>query len=760
MKNKKQKRCLGLAALIAAQILLLALQFFFFHFRTESGTLTPGSGLMPYSAAAGVTEQGLASQGTEGKFGATRWLPLRGGHYRFTVHYAAEGSGWMYPYQNLVLSNGGVPLPAERTAASLDVWVPQRVENFQLHFSADSGEMVITAVEVQPLDNNAILLSQLLLFLLADAALLLSTGRLAGVTPKQSQTILLLAALAVFASAPLLSTTLQRGDDILFHLHRIEALALELQAGTPLPVYLQSSWFDGQGYATPVFYCELFLYFPALLRVLGLPLQSCYQAYLTAVNAATVLTAWWSFRHLFAQDMAGLLGALLYTLTPYRLVNLYGRAAVGEVTAMVFLPLIAAGLWDLFTRDPEAPGYPACWAPLALGMWGCLMSHLLSTVMAGVCVFLVCLLLLRRTLRRQTLLGLCSAAGVTAAASLWYLVPLLDYMKRGGFGITGDRGIVQIQYTGAELGQLLLTFVPGGGSGKSLEEGIRGEMPITAGIALLLALLGFLLYALRQNDRKQNSLFFRAGCGAAAAACAAMLVCVWNFPWDLIAGIPVLGGVLTAIQFPWRWLGAATVLLTFLGCVLVAEHTGQPGLRLGIAVTLSVVSVAAAGYTMGTAVSGRDAMRACDLAAIDVYNCGGGEYLPAAVGSDLTKGMLPEEPRSGEAQVLSWTRQGTRCSAAVRTEREALVTVPLLYYPYYRASAADGTSLAVSCAENGQVQVLLPAGFDGEFLVRYAPPWYWYGAAAVSLAAAAAIILQKIRKSVPLHTVQKRKNRL
>lgn len=733
----------GFAALVLLEVLLLAAQLVVFRFRTDPVTLTPGEGLNTYSANAQITEDGLTNQGIAGKFASTRWLALRGGQYRFTVHYSADSDGAMYPYQNLALSNGSAVMPAGQTSASIMVWLPQRVDNFQLHFQAGEGSMTITALDVEPLNNHAVLLAQLLLFLLADGALLLFVNGVVRIPPRRAQTILLLAAITAFACAPLLHTTLMRGDDLIYHLHRIEGLAEELRLGTPLPIYLQSDWFDGQGYATSVFYCDLFLYLPALLRNAGLPLQSCYQTYLALVNFVTVLTAWWSFRHMSGRNLPGLLGCLLYTLSPYRLVNLYGRAAVGETTAMVFLPLIAAGLWDMFTLDTKDAHYRACWFPLAVGMWGCLMSHLLSTVMYGTCVFLVCVIFLRRTLRKETLLGFCKAAGAVAAASLGYLVPLLDYMKRGGFNVTGERGVVQLQYTGAEPGQLLMTFMSGGGTGKSLVEGIYGEMPLTAGMALLLGLLGFLLYALGQKEQPCPSLMLRAGRGAALAACIAMGVCLWEFPWDRIAHIPLVGGVLTMVQFPWRWLGIACLLLVFVCCVLVAELAPSKRWQTAVAVALVLVCAVEAGYTMSTAVNGHTPMRVCDLNALDVYNCGSGEYLPEVVGSNLYKGMLPEQPQSEQAVLGDWQRSGTSCTVRAAAGQESTVTVPLLYYPYYTAQDGNGSVLPVSCGENGQVAVTLPAGFDGKFTVRYAPPWYWYASAWLSLAAALALVLKK-----------------
>ena len=65
---------------------------------------------------------------------------------------------------------------------------------------------------------------------------------------------------------------------------------------------------------------------------------------------------------------------------------------------------------------------------------------------------------------------------------------------------------------------------------------------------------------------------------------------------------------------------------------------------------------------------------------------------------------------------------------------EAYVEVPLINYKGYHARDVDtGEELEVRTGENGRVRVILPAGYEGEILVKYLPPWYWRVAEAVSL---------------------------
>ena len=160
----------------------------------------------------------------------------------------------------------------------------------------------------------------------------------------------------------------------------------------------------------------------AALQPVGLPLRTCYQVYLFAVTLATCLIAYFSFAKITASRRLGLLGALLYTLSAYRLTCVYTRAAVGEFTAMAFFPLVLLGLYGIYTSDRPRFGD---WLPMALGMAAMVQSHLLSCELTALLLILFCLLRLRETLRPARLLAWVKAALLAVGLSAWYLVPFL-----------------------------------------------------------------------------------------------------------------------------------------------------------------------------------------------------------------------------------------------------------------------------------------------------------------------------------------------
>ena len=119
----------------------------------------------------------------------------------------------------------------------------------------------------------------LVLFVLLDAFLLLtvpgSPVRLAD--SELCACLWVLCAAAVLTCAPALTNGgAANGADWSFHLSRIEGIANGLREGQ-FPVRVYSMAKDGYGYAPSLFYGELLLYFPAVLRLLGMSVQGACQ---------------------------------------------------------------------------------------------------------------------------------------------------------------------------------------------------------------------------------------------------------------------------------------------------------------------------------------------------------------------------------------------------------------------------------------------------------------------------------------------------
>lgn len=546
--------------------------------------------------------------------------------------------------------------------------------------------------------------------------------------------VLVLLAAALLAAWPFLGGGVYHGSDLGYHLRRIENIAIGL-ANRQFPVRIESDWLSGYGYAVGVFYGDILLYFPALLRLLGLPVTWCYGLYLFAVNALTALGGYCCVKRLGGQRSVALCFAVLYTLSAYRLCNATTRAALGEYTAMAFLPLVACGFWQCLVPPAKKYRIPA-WALLVLGLSGVLQSHLLSFEMTVALLVLAALVLARYTFQKAALARVLGAAGVFCALNAGFLVPLLDYYFTGKFQINQPGGTEAIQQNGALWGQLLgLDYLATGAQQADLVQ----NMALTPGTALLLGgllALGAAVYAFVR--RKKGGLAVLALCAAGASA---LVLSSNTFPWDALYGLGrAAQNLIGSLQFPWRFLGPATLFLALAACGGLAL---LPGKKWRTALALALCAVAFAGGV-------RQMVQYTRTAAPETYFYGTeepfwektcGHYLPAGNGPvDLND--LPTGPIwGGGIELTAYAKNGTTATfTAQNTAGEmAEVRLPLLYYKGYRASTAAG-ALPVVCGENNTVTVQLPDGFHGEVTVQFSEPWVWRGAEAVSLLTALTLL--------------------
>lgn len=83
------------------------------------------------------------------------------------------------------------------------------------------------------------------------------------------------------------------GDDIAFHLQRLDALSQEFRLGVDLldfPFRVYTTTLDGYGYGSPLFYGDIFLYPFALISSLGVSVYTAYRLLLIAMLLGSYLS--------------------------------------------------------------------------------------------------------------------------------------------------------------------------------------------------------------------------------------------------------------------------------------------------------------------------------------------------------------------------------------------------------------------------------------------------------------------------------------
>ncbi len=134
------------------------------------------------------------------------------------------------------------------------------------------------------------------------------------------------------------------GHDVEAHMGRIAAIASGLKSHV-FPVRMYRYFENDFGYPMGIFYGDIFLYPSAILHLMGMPLWICYMIYVVIMNILTAVISYICFKTISGRRDAGLLASAVYTLSLWRLNDVYIRAAAGEYGAFTFLPLIALGLY-------------------------------------------------------------------------------------------------------------------------------------------------------------------------------------------------------------------------------------------------------------------------------------------------------------------------------------------------------------------------------------------------------------------------------
>lgn len=511
-------------------------------------------------------------------------------------------------------------------------------------------------------------------------------------------------------------------------------MAAELSYGQ-FPVRLTTTTLNGYGYANPLCYCELFLLLPALLYNLWLPLRTCYQIYIFAVTLATCLIAYFSFGRITESRRLGLLGAMLYTLSCYRLVCVYTRAAVGEFTAMAFFPLVLLGLYGIYTKDK--PRF-ADWLPMSLGMAAMVQSHLLSCELTALLLAVFCLLHLRDTLSPTRLLAWIKAALLAAGLSAWYLVPFFISGASIPFMVNGSL-IGKIQSQGLYIMQLLSPFGTGFGGTSS---GTNTDMTLSLGLPLILGLALVCYCLLTQHSEKDR--YFSILYTAAGFFVFTVFLSLHIFPWDYVQSAlgRTAGKLAGMFQYPWRFLSLATVLLCLAALIAIRLLAGQhQALGRAAAVVLAASALLMTGVMQAQILTEQgEVPRNVYSVADPSVTVAIGEYIIDGTSAYETIWAQPK-PGSDALHLVRYEKQrGVACLTVQNEGAEAAISLPIFNYGNYYAADENGQPFSITSGENERIVLTIPAGYTGTIRVWYHAPDYWRSFEAISAASLLGLI--------------------
>ena len=525
-------------------------------------------------------------------------------------------------------------------------------------------------------------------------------GRLS--SPANERILIFLVAISVITTYPYFYNKIYlRTDDYMFHLLRVEGIKVGLENGM-FPVRMNPFFLEGYGYGDGLFYPNLTMYFPAVLRLLGFYPITAYKIFVILLNFLSIGCFYLAVSRISKSRYSGLIGAVFYAFASHRLIEILYRCGMGEAQSFLFTPIVILGLYEIFNDHEDK------WYILAIGVIGLAWSHLLSLVLAFIAVAIFLLFRIKDILQNKKILAALIKAGLIVigfCASFYFAMAeqLLTTKTTANILVS----------TISIRGRAGMSVIPGSHPFAAAPDWLRFNDP-NMGLPLLLLPLVFL--SLKKNSKNRNqqlAIFFLI------SGLVAVFVSTEWFPWYLFSWIA------NRLQFAWRVLIIAVPLLSLsaglISEILIPQKFRKPALYLLVAISaLSVVPL------YHSAIQLRLVMD--NPLHLESLRVSGGEYMP--VGSDykfIDKNKDTVLSNDPTLQVLAHDRKPLRFSFEFKTETlppDGLrFEIPLLYYTgyvvEYEAPGKDPVEIRPYLGDHGFVAVDLRNEKEGRITAFY-----------------------------------------
>ena len=693
----------------------------------------------------GSLQPGFYVDNTIGASVVTPAFSARRGVYGITVRYDSNGPEWSYPRQTasrVVAADDAEEKGLARLVESEEPCLSgvDDTVSYRVNVAASDLYRVVSQIDpqiegqyllVKEISVTRMVLRSVLreatsligLFLLIDLFLWMQFQRreqFAAWRRKHGLTAAILLGIVCFGCFPLMERGFFFGYDLYYHMRRIIYLAEGIASGT-FPVKIQA-WGHGYGYAVGVGYGDLFLLPSALLYLLGFSATGCLEFYVFLMTSFSAVFSFLACERISGSRLGGIAGSVFYTLLGYRLSMAYSGSMFGEYGAYSFLPLVLLGMWGCMRASADDAERHRSENILAIAIACIVGTHVISTLITGAMILLLCILWIRRTLSREILPVLLRAAGKALLLSAWFLVPLMDYMLTMDLDVS--RGFVT-WLQGLEPARLFLTLPD--------EAGVAGGFAYLgfASLIVLTMTIGILFAGMTEQQTG-----FRAGDIARVLLLTAFLIWFSTdlFPLHTVAmKLPALYRAIETIQFNWRVLNYAAAFLALLAavCVRILQERSRDGLPVHAILAGALIAVCllqGGEYLQAVVCEGRVVHVLGDDSLADSYHA---EFSLQGDSSVLAD-TRPEVEAENGVTVEPVRRKGTTVRARIMngTSEAREARFPLWAFRGYRAvGIREGDhrreQLQLYTAEDKRVAVKIPADFSGEVTVRFREPWYW-----------------------------------
>lgn len=494
------------------------------------------------------------------------------------------------------------------------------------------------------------------------------------------------AVLLFVAFTPLFFEGVVSGDDYEFHLSRVKNIAEGLKNGD-FAVKIHPESLNGFGYGNGLFYPNFFLFIPAWLMVAGLSFEVSYKIFTALLIIATLFSGYFSAKIVFKDKVTPCLVTLLYFSSQAIFTNIYGRIAIGESLASVFIPVIIAALYDIVYDNFSRPYL------LIIGFLGMVFSHTISLFLSVIISAIYLAFHFKRLFLSKekpknyglkAILKIALCAVLVLLLSICYWLPMLEQFAADKFQVSNPW-----THVGENALDIYALF-----------------SPYRPGVGLILLILAICFVDNPENKKTLSLHYIYIGLAIA-------LITTKVVKWDLFNET-----IFNTIQFPWRLIPFSAAFLSFgvSGC-LKNEKNGNKVKKTTVAIMVFALL-----FTANNALIAKNKINSLSDDIVNgAWALGWGEWMPE--GTDKSKLDFQGFVKPSDGDMIKLTEKtGTTVKFNIDDKKTEHFDVPLLYYRGYSAviETEDGETqqLQTVRGENNVVRVVND-GVSGEVCVSY-----------------------------------------
>lgn len=496
-------------------------------------------------------------------------------------------------------------------------------------------------------------------------------------------------------------------DDGVQHIARLMGTCQTITEKQVPPV-IMSNFCNGFGYSWNIFYSPLTAYLPLIFRLFTSSFELMLKLFMTLVSFLCGIAMYEFIKKVTKNKYAGILGAILYILAPYRLTDMYMRIAISELASFIFIPIVFHGMYNIFNCEEKNIKKSLV---LTLGTVGLILTHTVIAMYIAIFCMIYVIINIRKLKEKEVLKMLVINILLILLLTSFYLLPMLEHKLATDYEVFEPGRMERTEVLKAlKVDVTDLLYTP------------KGNFSFEIGLVSLIGIV-FTLLTYKKIDKEIRKMYWFA----LVLGFICIILSLRFFPYENMPAI------LKMIQFTFRLLEFSSFFFIFVAAInyslVIKNFKMKDVIIISIIAFLLVVPLKKnldfeKNYSedrLWPAVEVNDNTERVHA------GCATFEYLPSKAFDNLDY-IKHREDRvyvlSGNAVVKNEEKNGTNMKFSVSNiEESTIIELPYIFYLGYNVEITNeaGETLKIDTFEsdNGFVAIKIDREEEGTVSVKY-----------------------------------------